>query len=91
MSPVPPTRKPRPAAAQMSPTSPSPVNTEGVDAPGFRPPELLDRMREAIRVRHHSIRTEDTYVDWVHRFILFRGKRHPQELGADEVVVPLRL
>jgi site-specific recombinase XerD len=36
-------------------------------------------------VRHYSIRTEDTYVDWTRRFILFHGKRHPQELGASEV------
>ncbi len=49
------------------------------------PPRLLDRLREAIRVRHYSIRTESAYVDWVRRFILFHGKRHPQTLGADEV------
>ena len=49
------------------------------------PPRLLDRLRHAIRVRHYSIRTEDTYVDWARRFIVFHGKRHPQELGAQEV------
>ncbi len=49
------------------------------------PTRLLDRLREAIRLRHYSIRTEDTYVDWVRRFILFHEKRHPQELGASEV------
>jgi integron integrase len=48
-------------------------------------PRLLDRLREAIRVRHYSIRTESTYVDWSRRFILFHGKRHPLELGAAEV------
>lgn len=42
-------------------------------------------MREAIRVRHYSIRTESTYVDWARRFILFHGKRHPAEMGAVEV------
>lgn len=36
-------------------------------------------------MRHYSIRTEDTYVDWVRRFILFHGKRHPAEMGASEV------
>jgi site-specific recombinase XerD len=46
---------------------------------------LLDRLREAIRVRHYSIRTEDAYVDWVRRFIRFHGKRHPREVGAVEV------
>ena len=42
-------------------------------------------MREAIRVRHYAIRTETTYIDWARRFILFHGKRHPQELGATDV------
>lgn len=56
------------------------------DAQDVKPePRLLDRMREAIRLRHYSIRTEDTYVHWVRRFILFHGKRHPLELGASEV------
>ena len=49
------------------------------------PPRLLDRLRDAIRVRHYSIRTEQAYVDWARRFILFHGKRHPQDLGAAEV------
>ena len=49
------------------------------------PPRLLDRVRHAIRVRHFAIRTEQTYVDWVRRFILFHGKRHPQEMGVAEV------
>jgi len=52
---------------------------------GSDAPRLLDRLREAIRVRHYSLRTEDTYVDWVRRFILFHRKRHPVELGAAEV------
>src|SRR5689334_7841532 len=50
-----------------------------------RPPKLLDRVREACRVRHYSIRTEDAYVDWVKRFILFHHKRHPLEMGAAEI------
>jgi len=48
-------------------------------------PRLLDRLREAIRVRHYSIRTEDAYVQWVRRFILFHDKRHPSTMGASEV------
>ena len=56
------------------------------DAQDAKPePRLLDRMRSAIRLRHYSIRTEDTYVHWVRRFIVFHGKRHPLELGASEV------
>jgi integron integrase len=48
-------------------------------------PKLLDRVREAIRLRHYSLRTEEAYVSWVKRFILFHGKRHPREMGADEI------
>ncbi|WP_435628085.1 integron integrase [Candidatus Ferrigenium straubiae] len=48
-------------------------------------PKLLDRMRAEIRVRHYSIRTEESYVDWARRFILFHDKRHPKDMGADEV------
>jgi site-specific recombinase XerD len=45
----------------------------------------LDQVRHAIRLRHYSIRTENTYVDWSRRFILFNGKRHPATMGAAEV------
>ena len=47
--------------------------------------KLLDQVREVIRVKHYSLRTENTYVDWIKRFILFHGKRHPSTLGAEEV------
>jgi len=46
---------------------------------------LLERVREAIRVRHYSIRTEHSYVQWVKRFILFHNKRHPNDMGAPEI------
>ena len=46
---------------------------------------LLDRVRECIRVKHYSLRTEDAYLQWIRRFILFHGKRHPREMGAPEV------
>ncbi len=49
------------------------------------PPRLLDQLRHACRVRHYSIRTEDAYHDWAKRFILFHGKRHPNEMGAAEI------
>lgn len=48
-------------------------------------PKLLDQLRGQVRVKHYSIRTESAYVDWVRRFILFHGKRHPREMGALEV------
>lgn len=50
--------------------------------PKFR---LLDQVREQIRYRHYSIRTEKAYVEWVRRFVLFHGKRHPKEMGVAEV------
>jgi len=49
------------------------------------PPKLLDQVRDRLRVKHYSIRTETQYVQWIKRFILFHGKRHPQEMGAAEV------
>src|SRR2546426_4513071 len=48
-------------------------------------PRLLDRVREAVRARHYSRRTEEAYVAWIRRYILFHGKRHPAEMGALEV------
>lgn len=48
-------------------------------------PRLLDQVRDRIRARHYSIRTEETYLRWVKDFILFHGKRHPSEMGAGEV------
>jgi len=54
-------------------------------SPEPQKPRLLDRVREEIRKRHYSRRTEKTYVGWIRRFILFHGKRHPAEMGAEEV------
>ena len=48
-------------------------------------PRLLDRVREAIRVRHFSLRTEQSYIQWIRRFILFHGKRHPDTMGEKEI------
>jgi len=50
-----------------------------------RPPKLLDQLRERIRLKHYSKRTEQAYVQWVRRYIYFHGKRHPAELGKAEV------
>ncbi len=55
----------------------------GMDTPP--PRKLLDRLRDACRVRHYSIRTEDAYHDWCRRFILFHDKRHPADMGAAEI------
>ncbi len=50
-----------------------------------QPPKLLDQLRERIRYRHYSLRTEQAYVHWVKRFIFFHDKRHPREMGRLEV------
>jgi site-specific recombinase XerD len=48
-------------------------------------PRLLDRVREAIRTRHYSRRTEEAYVHWIRRFILFHNKAHPSTIGAPDI------
>ena len=60
------------ALRETSPTGPS-------------KPRLLDRVRDALRARHYSRRTEDVYVAWIRRYILFHGKRHPADMGAPEI------
>ncbi len=55
-------------------------------AAGLTPPRLLDEVRNALRVRHYSRRTEKAYVLWIRRYILFHGKRHPADMGEPEVV-----
>ena len=65
-----------------------PSNATPDDASGaghLPPPRLLTRLREAIRLRHYSIRTEQVYVGWVRRYVHFHGLRHPQQLGAAQV------
>lgn len=47
--------------------------------------KILDRLRGEIRMRNYSIRTENSYADWVYRFILFHGRRNPEEMGATEI------
>jgi len=49
------------------------------------PKKLLDRVRETIRRKHYSFRTEKSYVAWIRRYILFHNKRHPQEMGRAEI------
>lgn len=83
-----PIRLPIPQQALGTSNRPSPpvpavrANVVIPPPPGRR---LLDRLRDAIRMRHYSPRTEKAYVHWVRRYILFHGKRHPAEMGAAEV------
>lgn len=48
-------------------------------------PRLLDLVRDRLRLKHYSIRTEQAYLGWIKRFILFHGKRHPAQMGKAEV------
>jgi integron integrase len=57
----------------------------GAGPPPPGQPRLLDRVRQAIRARHYSLRTEEAYVGWIRRFILFHGKRHPLEMAEPEI------
>ncbi len=48
-------------------------------------PRLLDQVRQALRRKHYSLRTEEAYVGWIRRSILFHNKRHPKDMGPAEV------
>lgn len=48
-------------------------------------PKLLDRVRAAIRTNHYSRRTEEAYVGWITKFTLFNNKRHPMDMGKEEI------
>jgi len=48
-------------------------------------PKLLDQVRDRLRVKHYSLRTEQSYVGWIKRYIFFHGKRHPKDMGAEEI------
>jgi integron integrase len=48
-------------------------------------PSLLEQVRRSLRLKHYSIRTERAYVDWIKRFIIYHKKRHPSEMGPDEI------
>jgi integron integrase len=71
LSPAPPERLPPGAAL-----SPSPAGKQ---------PRFLEQIRLRLRTHHYSRRTEDAYLEWIRRFILFNGKRHPKEMGEAEV------
>jgi len=56
-----------------------------IPSAGPSAPKLLVQVRQAVRLRHYSPRTEESYVGWIRRYIRFHGMRHPRELGASEV------
>ena len=53
--------------------------------PVVQPPKLLDQIRNKLRVKHYAIRTEEQYLHWIKRYILFHGKRHPKDMGAAQI------
>jgi integron integrase len=61
------------------------MTMEDANTDASRKVRLLDLVRDAIRRRHYSRRTEETYVQWIKRFIYFSGKQHPSTMGAEEV------
>jgi hypothetical protein len=50
-----------------------------------RPKKLLDQVRDAIRLKHYSLHTEESYVTWIRRYILFHNKGHPNEMASAEI------
>ncbi len=50
-----------------------------------QPPRLLDQVRQALQLRHYSPRTEEIFVEWIRRFVLFHDKRHPAQMAEPEV------
>ena len=56
-----------------------------MDASPPPPKRLLDQVRDAIRLKHYSYRTEQTYVQWIRRYILFHNKRHPDQMGVTKI------
>ena len=51
----------------------------------IKSPKLLDQLRERVRLKHYSYKTEQSYVQWVKRYILFHNKRHPKDMGGVEI------
>lgn len=71
---------------RIQPGSPvAAIVSNRISPPSPQQPKLLDQLRQAIRTRHYSHRTEKAYVHWIKRFILFHSKRHPLEMGEAEV------
>jgi hypothetical protein len=69
-------------SAQEQDLSSSMTKPETTDA---KKPRLLDQVRDTIRRKHYSIRTEQSYIDWIKRFIFFHNKQHPRELNESHI------
>ena len=71
-----------PLSTQNRDTGSSSNHPEKTDAPK---PRLLDQVRDTIRRKHYSIRTEQSYIDWIKRFIYFHDKQHPRDLTESHI------
>lgn len=72
--------------ANNTPNKHPKVQADGLtNASEPKPKKLLDQVREALRTKHYSYRTEQTYVDWIKRYIIFHKKQHPRDLGVEEI------
>jgi integrase len=60
-------------------------NLARIEKTAATPPKLLDQVREHLRLKHYSLRTEEAYVGWIKRYIIFHNKRHPAEMGKLEL------
>jgi len=58
-------------------------SSQGISSPKGK--KLMEQVSDALRTKHYSYRTEQTYKDWIKRYILFHGKRHPNEMGENEI------
>jgi hypothetical protein len=67
----------------MSQVYPSPRD-EAINPPA-KPRRLLDRLRDCLRTKHYAYPTEQAYVDWLRRYVLFHNKRHPSDMGGPEI------
>lgn len=71
-------------ARPLAAACPSPATTTVAEEPPASP-RLLDRVRWHLRVKHYSLRTEEVYLQWIRRYILFHRKRHPEQMGEEEI------
>ena len=80
-------RQPAPVAFSIVPKSHDSLRVaeNPPSSSGTPPPKFLDRVRWHLRVKRYSIRTEQVYIDWIRRFILFHNKRHPEQMGEEEI------
>jgi hypothetical protein len=67
------------------------VENDMINPPEKQPPKLLDQVRDRIRVKHYSLRTEDAYVGWIKRFILFHNKHFAKNDGGVDLSVGSQL